>query len=266
MVERLGPLPFVWSSGGPPEGWQRELLAMTGVTGPQRFPQGPVRFRRLVVPEVGFRIAGDFHPQHAEFLGRQEPAPASRNRVWLSRKGIVSDRRSTGEQALEAVLDTAGWRIVAPESLDVAEQLAILASSEVVAELEGSAFHAAILLRNPSAPLIVLRRSTSRNYRAIATARGLREIDLFGAFRIVDRKDFTLHRPADWGRIVVELADRLADTPTARARDRLQEEYEASYSHYRRIRRQRWRLVAQARAAVAHHLVPRARQILRSTR
>ncbi len=262
-VEEVGALPMVWVSGGPPRPYQAEVLAMLGLTGGQVFPESPVRFRRLVVPMGGFRIQGQFHPRHARFLARHETAARGGGRVWLSRAGIAPERQSGGEAALQAALAARGWRVVAPETLSLTAQLDLLAGAEVVAGLEGSAFHAAVLLARPAAPLIVLRRSVSANYRAIAAARGILEIDLYGAFEISHRRHFGLHRPLDWAAIVADLADRLALCRDAAAREALRAEAEARHGRDLWLRQQRLRLGTRAGAALRHDLIPGARTSLR---
>ena len=255
IIRERGPLPFVWIAGGPPDPWQAEILEMVGAQGSNCFPAGPTRFRRLIIPDVGFRIQGQFHPQHATFLGRHRSRRGLGGRTWLSRTGIKADRRSHGESKLQAALEDAGWRVVYPEQLSVAEQLEVMCSSSVVAGLEGSAFHGAVLLLDPPAPFLLLRRSTSSNYEAIASARGICEIDLYGAFLLADRRCFDLARPARWAGIVDEVG-RALDLADAPAREELRREYQASHDRETWLRRQRWRLAAHAGLTLRNRLAP----------
>ncbi|MBM9593906.1 glycosyltransferase family 61 protein [Roseitranquillus sediminis] len=266
VVDELGPMPFVWISGGPPARWQDEILGMAGLTGGHLFPDGPVRVRRLIVPEIGHRIAGQVHPRHAEFLARQEPPAEDYGRIWLSRSGTTPNRRSKGEPAIEDVLAARGWRIVAPERHSVQEQLSMLAHAEVVAGLQGSAFHAAVLLRAPHARFILLRHDHTRDFDVIAAMRGICQVSLFGVRRIVERKEPALHRPRDWARIVDALAGDLARAESAEARDAVRRDYEARYSFEAWIARQRWHLLARARAGFRHNLLRRVRRRIRLLR
>lgn len=250
-VEEIGNLPFVWATGGPPDRWQAEILSLLGLSEPQLFPRGPTRFRRLVVPEPGFRIQGQFHPRHARFLGRFAVPDGWRTagRVWLSRAGAPRDRRSRGEAALEEKLSATGWRIVRPEALSVRDQLDLLCRAEIVAGLEGSAFHAAILLAAPCAPVVVLRRTDNANYPAIAGAKRITEFDLYGAFALDDRTELGLVAPRRWADKIDRLADRIMSCrgdPDALSVLRNRVEAEHALEPWRR--RQRLRILARSLA------------------
>ena len=250
-VEEVGPMPFAWASGDPPNAWQREVLVLLGLDVPHAFPRRPTLFRRLVIPEPGYRIQGEFHPRHARFLACDVPPDGTGERVWLSRTEAPLRHRSRGEAALQEALEARGWRIVHPQRLTVAEQLRLLAGPGVVAGLEGSAFHAAILLGGSAARFIVLRRTANANYRAIAEARGIVELDLYGAFRIHSRADLDLVQPRETARMVDELAEAIEACGDDRARlDALREHAEAEHSFERWERRQRRRWIAHARAHV----------------
>lgn len=269
VVEEVGALPFVWASGGPANVWQNEVLSLLGLGQPMLFPKRPIRFRQLIVPEPGFRIQGIFHPRHAGFLGRvpTDRTAGEHAKVWLSRTGLGSNSRCPGERRLQQRLAAAGWQIVHPERLGVAEQLRVLGGSRIVAGLEGSAFHGAILLQEPQAPFVVLRRTTSRNYRAIADSKGITEFDLYGAFRIHARSDRRLVRPHAVADTVEELARQIESCrgdPVAVAR--LRERVEAEHTFQSWEERQRRRRISHARAFVAEHKVTkRLRRALNRT-
>ena len=252
VAEEVGPMPFAWASGGPANPWQAQILGILGLDGPHLFPSRPTRFRRLLIPEPGYRIQGRFHPRHARFLGRFDAAPeGSGERIWLSRTQAAPHRRNWGETALQDALAARGWRIVHPQDLTVAEQVRLLAGPGVVAGLEGSAFHAAVLLRGSAARFIVLRKTTNANYAAIAQRRGILEMDLYGAFRLVNRADASLVRSHETARMVDALAGEIEACGDDRARlEALRERAEAEHSFERWERRQRRRRLARARAFV----------------
>ncbi len=232
--------PVVWLTGGPVEDWQREILDMLEVTAPMVFLDRPTKVRELLVPDPGFRIQGQAHPRHIAYLGRYQPAIgcaasyAAGVKVWLSRGYAAPDRCAPQEGRLEAVLRENGCQVVYPEKLEVCAQLDVLADARVVAGLEGSAFHAAMLVAGPSAPLIVLRQTLNRNFAAIARAKGFLEIDLYGAYLIDDRFSRDLASPERSARCVEEVAAALlaGREPAELVRRRYEAQY--SYDNWRR--------------------------------
>lgn len=260
VVEEVGRLPFVWASGGPSNGWQGEILSLLGLHVPMRFPKRPIRFRRLIVPEPGFRIQGIFHRRHARFLScfSSDREGGESGKVWLSRTEIRPEGRCPGERQLQQQLAAEGWEIVHPQRLSVVEQLRILSNASVVAGLEGSAFHAAVLLDGHAAPFVTLRRTRSRNYRVIADCKGIVEFDLYGAFRILARRDRRLIHPRETARTLEELArqvERCRDDTVALAR--LRDRVEVEHSFERWETQQRRRRISHARAFLAEQKLGR---------
>lgn len=67
---------------------------------------------------------------------------AGQQKTYLSRSRLpAGSRRILAEEALEEELAVLGWRVVHPEMLPIAEQLAVLEGSAVVAGHIGSALH-----------------------------------------------------------------------------------------------------------------------------
>lgn len=151
-VHDLGDLPIVWAAGAPPNSWQAQILEIVGIRSEHIFPARPTRVRELIVPAPGFRLAAQYHPDLLRHLGRYRPAASaaaelSNMKVWLSRSGAPAERRSAQEAEIEAVLLAKGWRIVHSQEHSMVRQLDILGVAGIVAGLESSAFHAALLLR-----------------------------------------------------------------------------------------------------------------------
>lgn len=209
-TKEVGSLPFVWASGGPPRTWQTDLLKAAGIEGPHLFPEGPVRFRRLIVPDAGFRIQHEFHPSLANYLGRVTSPEERGDKVWLSRTKISEvHRRTYREGALQQALAEKGWRIVHPQELSVPEQLDLIAGAGIVAGLEGSAFHLVMLHERLMTPLVLLRRSETANYRTIADRKGLFQFDLYGAYRMWHQEDRALKDPLDTAKELEALANQV---------------------------------------------------------
>lgn len=253
-LDDFGPLPIVWCAGGPPNRWQEEILQIAGVQSRLVFPDRPMRFRHLLVPEPGFRIQGDFHHTHVAHLARFQVAPrtgVAQEKVWLSRSRVTTGPQAGGEVRLEAALADFGWRILHPQERTVHEQLETLQSSGIVAGLEGSAFHAAALLKGRCAPLIVLRRTRNRNYSAIAEAKDLVEMDLFGAFSIDHRDCLDLVHPEVTAQEVDALAKEVIATGGDMAQLRAIKMRAEMRFHYEKWRhQQRWRIAPRARTRI----------------
>ncbi len=212
ISEKIPGTPFVWATGRAPNDWQSEIMSIIGLKAEHRFPEKPTLFRKLIVPDTGYRIRDFFHDDHMRFMGKYRPcAPEQAGaKVWLSRRVIEpAERRSPGEGVLERLLRERGWKIVSPETLPVRKQLDLLGGSGVVAGIAGSAFHSAVLLEGTPPPLVLLRRSAATNHTLIAARKGLHQTDYFGAFKSDDPKVFDLIAPAESAGIVDALAEQI---------------------------------------------------------
>ena len=188
-IRRHPELPVVWSAaaeneapGGLPgalTGWRAALLELLGLQNEMIFATRPLRFERLLVPEAGYRIQHFCHPEHAAALGVVEHRPEPGRKLWLSRARL-RQLQNLSIPAVEARLADLGWRVIAPETLTIPEQMDELARAERVAGEMGSQLHPLlflkaphrlrvdIILRNPSRP----PGQYNRNYDTIAAAKG----------------------------------------------------------------------------------------------
>ncbi|WP_134767364.1 glycosyltransferase 61 family protein [Nocardioides sp. 1609] len=175
-------LPLVWAGAhtwhdARLRPWQVEILEVLGLTNPPRILASPTRYRRLHVPDLGYRYDDRFHPEHAAFLASYRgPAQVPGERLWLSRSNLASDVRDLNAAPTERRLAAAGWTVSHPEKLTVREQLDQLSRAEVVAGEEGSAFHTIALLADVSTKrLRVLRRhgQEHNNMHTVGDARGV---------------------------------------------------------------------------------------------
>ncbi|SDC66256.1 glycosyltransferase 61 family protein [Nocardioides lianchengensis] len=175
-------LPLVWAGAHSWEDpklrpWQHEILELLGLENPTRVLNGPTRYERLHVPDIGYRYDDRFHPEHAAFMaGYDGPPQDPGQRLWLSRSKLASDARDLFAGPTEQRLAAAGWTIVHPESLGVRDQLDHLARASVVAGEEGSAFHTLMLLKDVTGKRFhILRRhgEEHRNMHTVGDARGV---------------------------------------------------------------------------------------------
>ena len=139
--------------------WQRDLLALAGYADLEVrvVRHRAARVDRLVVPGRPVVIKSWAAPAAARLWGRVSDAVDERGdheRVFLSRTAFhaaVDDerrlRRDRSDDEWDAHLDrqfaAAGFRVVHPETLPVAEQVALVRGARVLAGSAGSALHLA---------------------------------------------------------------------------------------------------------------------------
>jgi hypothetical protein len=169
-----------WTTSPTWREWQREILALLGVTNPVRVLTQPERFDVLHVPDPGWRYADWCHPDHVRFLATYDGPPQDDStKLWLSRTG--GENKGVGlvnGEIAERWLQANGWRIMSPERLSIREQLDALASAGLVAGEEGSAFHSLLLLRDVSRKQFhVFRRYGPEHltFHTIGNARGVNQ-------------------------------------------------------------------------------------------
>lgn len=156
---KLAGLPVVFTAqGGRPLQIEipfiRDWLEAFGVNLVELPEQGKVRFTRMHVPEVSWRIGAWIAPEirethlHAR-RGLKVGPPSPRHQVlWLSRQGLSRLRMAYDEALLEWLL---GEHVtpVRPEAMSLAEQVAALEGSHAVVGVIGSAFHALLMTAEP---------------------------------------------------------------------------------------------------------------------
>lgn len=182
-ARKVPDIPIVWAAAGDLNNWQREICEMLGIAGRVRTLEVPMCFRKLLLPDVGYRIQDYIHPDHAKFLAAYSPSLNEKRGppLWLSRSALRAEQAIDGEDEFENELNKRGWDIVHPEQLSVTKQLALIANASVVAGVEGSALHAVLLVERLSGPLVVFRRLFNQNYRTIADVKNILQYDFFGA-------------------------------------------------------------------------------------
>lgn len=150
-------------------------------------PQTPVAPEAIAIPEPGFGIHDmiEGRPEYRDFirrrLGREIPATGA-ERIYLSRAHLPAKRGSVLQEAqIEAHMAAAGYDILCPEQLPIAEQIARYKAARQVVALDGSALHLAAMVIDPSAQVAILNRGPSENiddyvrqFRAFAGIEALR--------------------------------------------------------------------------------------------
>ncbi|RAI03717.1 hypothetical protein DLJ53_04340 [Acuticoccus sediminis] len=142
----------------PLDDFASDVLAALGLTLPVRSVGRPEVFEELVVPSqlFGFHLRAG-HPRFHRFVHARlrDPAAAGARRLYVSR-GLIGD--IPGEAALEALLGAHGFRIVHPETMTFAEQIAAYNAAETILAAEGSAVHVIGLVAREDQRIGVIKR------------------------------------------------------------------------------------------------------------
>lgn len=195
--------PIVWASGSPSlKMYQKELLSFIGIS-PNRFlfPKRPCQIRKLIVPDQGFSISSSFHRDHAAFLSKNHRSSGGDlGKVFLARTKFNSSvANCEGEETLEKILKSRGWKIVYPELLPIYEQINLYSRSEHVAGVEGSAFHLIVFNSSIKSKISMIRRpSPSQSFDTIADTLAFEQESIYGETVKVNganKNDFALKNP-----------------------------------------------------------------------
>lgn len=170
--------------GRPLPSWQVELLEAGGVPADALVvPSGPVRVERLLACSPAYTIGAFAHPEilgtwdrvGASLAGRAAPDDGSGpvRRVFLTRTHGKRACRNRGQ--VERWFVDAGFRVVEPETLPLAEQVRLVRDAEVVAGFAGSAmFHIALARRPLHVIVIGSETYPAHNEHQMAALRGHR--------------------------------------------------------------------------------------------
>lgn len=148
------PVVFQYVPGHVP---QPHVFALLDLFGLRRerilLPSGPVRIRRLLMPDpmlltrsIVHERAGEPYRAVAERIA--DGAPLSEQPLYFSRRMLpASQRAHIGEAALEEVLRDNGFRVEYPERLPLVEQIRLAATHRTLVTSTGSASHLAFFAR-----------------------------------------------------------------------------------------------------------------------
>lgn len=146
---RLRPL------AGPLQAWHRQTLAASDVPAERAIECAQdemVRVERLIVPSslsmAGFvgahsALRGIYRAMRARHAGASDRGA----RLFVARSQLGHDRTMRNEAELAARLAARGFRVVQPEGLPIAEQIAAFADAECVVGAHGSGLFNAVYAR-----------------------------------------------------------------------------------------------------------------------
>lgn len=163
--------------------WQKQLLSATFLRSDRvKFILGVTKFNCLKVPSPGLVIQKFCEKEQAlamATIGRRlcENHPHQlanlKNKIWLSRSSL-NRGAIAGEAEFEQALVKEGFSIVHPEKLSMSGQIKLFEMAEVIAGIEGSAFHTLLLSGEAKAKLFHFKRGRvkNNNYPMLAEACG----------------------------------------------------------------------------------------------
>ncbi len=122
------------------------------------------RFRKIYIPSQTFNMSGATI-DHAMVMGYRAMAQnCAKNkpvyeRIYMSRTKLPDTIRTLGEEQLEKIFVKNGYKIVYPETMTIAEQIATVANAKYLAGCSGTALHWALCMK-PGGTVIALKRNS----------------------------------------------------------------------------------------------------------
>ncbi len=172
----------------------QSFLDLLGITLPAVVAEQPVAVEELVVPQALWLTPDEADPEGAKLLRRFLAEATSRTvratgplpeRIYLSRSRLPPDRaKFILEQAVEENLARAGYAILHPERMSLAEQVMHYRAAHTQIFAEGSAVHMAVPFLGPGKRVGILWRVGQRHPAIHAQLAGA-ELDAlveFGGF------------------------------------------------------------------------------------
>lgn len=153
----------------------KQFIELFDIKNPIHILTEQTEVEELLVPSPGYLIHTRYEPEQVEALKLVEaPEPTPGKKIWLSRSN-VGRGCALNEPILERVLEQNGWIVYFPEKHSIREQLDMLKDAEVVAGLEGSAFHTFVLIPDFKGKLHIFgrRRNVEFDFIFIAETLGL---------------------------------------------------------------------------------------------
>lgn len=164
------PGPPKWLGKGP----KAELHALLSGDLPSALIRVPTLVERLIVPAQGFGH-GALITGTAPFLGHVRPLlqrfeTGESPRLYISRARLQPHQQVHRELEIEERLEAAGYGILRPERVSLAEQCSAYRTAKVILGGDGSAFHLAAMVMRPEAKVgIILRRNRPEMLTRLAT-------------------------------------------------------------------------------------------------
>lgn len=122
----------------------------------------PTRFKKVYIPSQTFNMSGAYI-DYAMSAGYQSMAKnvhgAGYERVYMSRTKLPDNIKTIGEEKLEKIFIKNGYKVIYPETMTIAEQIAVVANAKYLAGCSGTALHWALFMQ-PGGTVIALKRNS----------------------------------------------------------------------------------------------------------
>jgi len=175
--------------------FEERLLDGLGISGERRIRYAygkEVLQADMVILPSGFRSDDRLNAGFADAtrfwisqLAGAPPVADPVERIFISRAGAPGERVMHNRSVIEAIASARGFRIISPETLDIAEQLRIFSRAKILVGEYGSAMHNSVFA--PRSAKICVLRGTSRHpgfvQTGLCTAMGQRIGYVFGDTR-----------------------------------------------------------------------------------
>lgn len=144
--------------------FQKQYFDIVGVdTSRFIFVKNPICVESLIVPTKGFIGERYSNPEHFDSISCKSEIKKKYKKVWLSRSNYTScEVEHVNILEVEDILRKAGWLIVYPEELNLAEQLDLFREARIVSGLEGSAFHTLAIIDQLPNLVVIFPRANKR--------------------------------------------------------------------------------------------------------
>lgn len=123
-----------------------------------------MRFRRIFVPTQSYNISGKWSGREfvIPFDKMRENVHANKvwNKVYVSRAKLPENMRTYGEEVVQRIFEKNGFHVIYPETLPLAQQVAIIGNCRELAGCAGTALHLALFMK-PGGRVIQLNRTTA---------------------------------------------------------------------------------------------------------
>jgi capsular polysaccharide biosynthesis protein/SAM-dependent methyltransferase len=156
------------------------ILTRTTIVEHLRFPDSEF--------EIRWKARTSYADTFRELLERSSrrfPSRGAPRQLYLTRRRFRNERVAPpaktiiNEQAVEDLFAARGYAIVAPETLPIHEQMALVGGASEIAGLKGSALHLSLFCQDPNARLIQLGREQLMNQSLIDGLKDMESHQIF---------------------------------------------------------------------------------------
>ena len=128
--------------------WAKALLNISGIQDEQILTiNQSTRFRSLYVPQQSHVICNFASKQFAQHFANiaKNVSPEKYDKIYLSRMAMGA-KKVFGEDTVQRIFEKNGFKIICPEKLPVAKQIALMRNCKILAGCAGTALHLAAFM------------------------------------------------------------------------------------------------------------------------